>query len=150
MYFVCSFYKINFLAVFAYFDLAPFVKSSDTRGRRQIGRRARRDNHFVGFEFSFQVPHAGKTLRVVDAAARSKSLAPPFDMQRKVSCFGAFRTHHVNDTRGAARRYRRQPPGGIHFKANKVGTALPKCLHLGQAIIQIIHLRRFLSSPFLH
>lgn len=43
--------------------------------------------------------------------------------------------------------YRRRLPWGIHFDASEVETAGPKCLHLGQAIIQIIHLLSFLSSP---
>lgn len=58
-----------------------------------------------------------------------------------------FQINHVHDTGRILWGYWWRLPWGIHFDGSEVGTAGPKCLHLGQPITQIIHLLSFLSSP---
>lgn len=84
----------------------------------------------------------GGSLRipVIDAASRHLWYA-------KKGLVGTFQINHVHDTGRIVWGYWRRLPWGIHFDASEVGTAGPKCLHLGQPIIQIIHLLSFLSSP---
>lgn len=79
-----------YLGVFTLFDLAPVVKSLGTPGRQQIGRSAHWEKDakvLILFQDAWEKTTQGDAPSRMQPQWKSRTT---FDMQRKVSYFGAF------------------------------------------------------------